>query len=455
MAAVLVTAFSSCEKYLDIKTSNTQSPIETAEDCQKLLDDYGKMNAFYTNDGNLSSDEYVADEVLYISNGINEYERGVYTWASSAIKSDNSGQWGTDYNRIYHTNLVLEAVEKISDQGSADAVVLSRIRGAALFFRAYTFWQLAQVYCKPYVAASAEQDPGIPLRLSSDINDKSQRGSVQQTYSRIVQDLQEALALLEPGSAFAARPNKAACYAMLARVYQTMEDYPQALSNASSALNLNSQLIDFNTLDKDTETPFNPHYNKEVIFHSLTVGSDLLHPNLGGSYSARIISELVNAYSENDLRKNILLKENEDGTYRFTGNYEPSRSSEFFNGLAVDEMYLIRAESYARAGNAAAAMTDLNSLLATRWVTGTYVPMTAANMDEALGLVLAERRKELLMRGMRWTDLRRLNRDSRFAKTLTRTAGGQTYTLPPNDLRYTLLIPSNVITYGKIPQNSR
>ena len=141
--------------------------------------------------------------------------------------------------------------------------------------------------------------------------------------------------------------------------------------------------------------------------------------------------------------------------YRFTGNYEGSfLSSDFFNGLAVDELYLIRAECYARTNKPTEAMADLNTLLATRWVTGTYVNMVASNAEDALIKVLTERRKELVMRGQRWTDLRRLNKDTRFAKTLRRVLD-KNYDLPPNDSRYVLLIPDEVIKGAGIEQNPR
>ncbi len=109
-------------------------------------------------------------------------------------------------------------------------------------------------------------------------------------------------------------------------------------------------------------------------------------------------------------------------------------------------------------------MSDLNTLLKTRWNTngGTtpYVNITAANADDALVKVLIERRKELLMRGsIRWMDLRRLNKDSRFRKDLSRTytlnTVSSTYSLPANDPRYTLLIPQEVINNSKIAQNQR
>jgi len=68
---------------------------------------------------------------------------------------------------------------------------------------------------------------------------------------------------------------------------------------------------------------------------------------------------------------------------------------------------------------------------------------------------LKERRKELLFRGLRWTDLRRLNLDPRFAVTLARNVSGQIYSLPPEDPRYAWPIPDDEIQASGIPQNPR
>jgi hypothetical protein len=117
-------------------------------------------------------------------------------------------------------------------------------------------------------------------------------------------------------------------------------------------------------------------------------------------------------------------------------------------------MYLTRAEAYARTGNIAAAMTDLNTLLRTRW-NGIYTDITATDANDAIIKILTERRKELLFRGQRWTDLRRINKEPALAVILTRILNGQTYTLPPNDMRYTLLIPREVLQRESLPQNPR
>ena len=122
--------------------------------------------------------------------------------------------------------------------------------------------------------------------------------------------------------------------------------------------------------------------------------------------------------------------------------------------LATDEIYLNLAESYARRNDVSKAMETLNELLKTRWKTGTYIPITANSQSEALNIILKERRKELLFRGLRWSDLKRYNRDG-AGISLERTVNATTYILPPNDLRYAIAIPEDIIKMTGMPQNPR
>jgi hypothetical protein len=101
-------------------------------------------------------------------------------------------------------------------------------------------------------------------------------------------------------------------------------------------------------------------------------------------------------------------------------------------------------------------MNDLNNLLSFRYLTGTFVPLTASGPEQALDLVLTERRKELVFRGsLRWTDLRRFNKDLNLQVTVTHIINGTTYTLPPNDPRYAMPIPDQEVQLTGIPQNPR
>jgi hypothetical protein len=100
-------------------------------------------------------------------------------------------------------------------------------------------------------------------------------------------------------------------------------------------------------------------------------------------------------------------------------------------------------------------MNDLNQLLRARWLKGTFVSFTAVNPSDALSQILKERRKELIFRGLRWSDLKRLNKESPFVTTLSRSLNGQTYTLPPNSNLYVFPIPPAEIQLSGIQQNPR
>ena len=94
-----------------------------------------------------------------------------------------------------------------------------------------------------------------------------------------------------------------------------------------------------------------------------------------------------------------------------------------FTGLAVDEVYLIKAECQARLGKDDKALETILSLLTKR-----YVVDKTPSVDDiiqgrtVLEMVLEERRKELVWRGIRWHDIKRYNRDGRNI-TLTRKLG--------------------------------
>jgi len=72
-----------------------------------------------------------------------------------------------------------------------------------------------------------------------------------------------------------------------------------------------------------------------------------------------------------------------------------------------------------------------------------------------LDLVLKERRKELVFRGLRWTDIRRLNQATPSI-ILKRRVNGKEDSLMPGDKRFVLPIPPDVIAFNSdMPQNPR
>lgn len=452
MAFILLSPLTSCKKYLDIVEKSTYTAVQTAADCQALLDDYTTMNTSYPYDMLVSSDDYFINDKDYGNISFDNESIALYGWNKNAIRATADIEWLNPYKKVFQVNLVLETVAKLRNKNSAQASVLDGLEGAALFYRSFVYWELAQMYAQPYKQGTDNASPGIPIRLTSDLNEKTSRGTVKETYENIIADLQRAASLLPIQVTIVSRPSKAAAYAMLARCFLSMSDYDNALANANSVLNINNVLIDYNTLTNNNGRYINSKFNKEILFQA-TAYED--YYGLFSNSYANINQSLLSQYTSNDLRNQVFFKDlNNDGFLQFNGSYDAS--STLFIGLATDEVYLTRAECYARNGKTAQAMANLNTLLKNRFSSATpYVDLIASNPDDALTKVLTERRKELVMRGIRWTDLRRLNQDSKASVTLTRTLNGVAGALSPNDPRYTLLIPQPVISNSTLTQNPR
>jgi len=381
-----------------------------------------------------------------------DFEQGIYRWESEPyyIQGNINNFWSFCYRPVLIVNTVLDELPAMK---GADSERGKEIKGAALFLRAFSFFHLAQVYCAPYDIGGNNQGLGIPLRLSPDFNVRSVRSTVQETYDRILLDLNEALDLLPNQSDYQTRPNKTAAYAMLARVYLSMEEYDKAGRCADEALKRYDVLMDYNTMDLSVNIPF-PVMNEETIFYAYSFGNQMLNPS-----RANINLDLYSTYADHDLRKDGYFTIKGEDVVAFKGAKHGRVNSDFFVGLATDELFLIRAECAVRQGKTADAMDDLNHLLSHRLEAEAFNGLTASDAEEALSIILLERRKELLMRGIRWSDLRRLNKDPRFAVTLVRMVDDgtqvQTYALPPNDLRYVYLIPQEVILKTGMQQNPR
>jgi hypothetical protein len=443
----------SCSKnhFLDKKPNSDIITPSTLSDFQALLDNTGVMGVTPAL-GELSADNFYLDYSFWLP--LDAKQHNAYIWAPDIFNGQgNVDDWNLPYQQVFYANVVLDGLPKMRPD-SSNQQDWNALKGAALFMRAYAFYNVAQIFAPAYDSSSADMDLGIPLRLTPDINPVSKRATVKETYDQIEKDLRDAYKLLPttPPSANRNRPSQPAVLAMLARMYLGMRAYKQAGNCADSCLQLYSTLMDYNLYSTSSVVPFT-RLNDETIYQSSffqTSGQVLrgiLYP------SVVVDSVLYASYESNDLRRQLFYKINGAGYPNINGSYGGSIYP--FSGLATDEVYLIRAECRARAGDTDGALTDLNTLLKTRWMTGTYTAFMAGTAMEALDTILLERRKELAFRGLRWTDLRRLNKETGRSISLTRNLNGQTYSLAPNSPLYVLPIPPDVIAFSGMQQNLR
>jgi len=447
----------SCKKYLEKKPDAKLAIPTSLTDFQALMNNPLIIEASTPGVPDLGTDDYYISYTTYMS--LASRIRNCYTWAPDIWEGASTLDWNNPYKIIDYCNVVLEGLEDFKVISSADQDLKNSIIGHALFVRATEHFFLEETFGQPFTPSSANSSLGIPLKLTANLSNIAVRSTVQNVYNQILSDLKEAKNLLPAVASTKSRPTKLSAFAMLARVYLVMQDYANAKISADSVLVNNNSLQNFNLPPLGTSAaqptnlnpfPSSPTDFGEILYPCIQYGYGML-----GQSSTNIDSSLFNSYDTNDLRKVIFfIKNPAPNTSYFKGFYSGS-SGRPFSGPAMDEVYLIRAEAYARLGNKALALSDLNTLLSMRWKTGTFNNVTAVDAEDALRKILLERRKELIFRGLRWIDLRRLNQDTRFAITLTRVLNGQTYTLLPNDPKYTYPIPLDEIRLSGIPQNPR
>jgi len=428
-----------CKKLLDEKSDQKLAIPSSLSDFQALMDNWSVLNSTENNSLEVSADDYSLSDTDLAGLTSEQYRR-MYSWQKDYLFTPAFNEWSTTYKAIYQCSSVIEGLDHSDLKRGAE---FNNVKGQALVFRSKFFMQALAVWAKAYLLSSAT-DLGVPLRPDLNFNETSVRATVKEGYEKIITDLKKALPLLPAKPLHPFRPSKAGAYGLLARALLNMGDYEQAALYADSCISISGPLMDYNKLNAADRYPF-ALFNSEVIFDTYVPAAAPIN-----SSRARIAPELIQSYQSNDLRKGLFYMVT-NGNYYFKGSYHQPA---LFFGIATDEMYLILSECLIRSGKVQMGLAVLDKLLLNRFKTGTYVPKTLSGQAEALSLVLNERRKELVMRGLRWMDLKRLNAEGRNIM-VSRTINGQVVSLNPNDNRYALPIPEDVIQLTGMPQNER
>lgn len=449
LSVITVISTTACRKYVEIPAENVRV-LKYTRDYQALLNNsFSQLEKSYFYPLFASDEVWTADGAVW-QNGLNINAANSYCWLPKIWGEQQEDQdWVDLYKSMYIANTVTTEVMESTEGTDAEK---KKIYAEALVHRAFLYYTLVNIYAKQYDAATAATDPGVPVLLSTDLFASLQRASVATVYDQIMKDLQEALPELPDLPGVNTAPSKAAVYAMMARVHLHKREFADAGRLADSALKLKSSLIDLNAYVSATyPTKTN---DAEIIFskaiHSFVPGLPL-HPETLNLFDSTV-----------DLRFSLFTRFGTQipaSNFVNRGYYKHRLVNQgIYTGPGVPEMMLIKAESEARAGNTGNAITILNTLRKKRYTTAGYTDLVATTPQEALVMVINERRRELMGTGMRWFDQRRLQKDTdyNFVKTVSRPFKGDTYTLEPGSPRYVFAIADKYIKLNpEIEQNPR
>lgn len=410
------------------------------------------MVSYFPGLGQIGSDEFNLDLKAW-QGLIDEAERNAYVWNATVFAPNiTPSDWESSFNAIYTSNVVLQALDKIVPTAD-NAYLWNNLKGSALFYRAYRYFALSEVFTLPYDAETAGVTLGLPLRISPDVDYLAPRSTLSQTFDFIIGDLERAAALLEDSlpDQVHNRPSKAAAYGALAKVYLVMGNFDNALINAEKCLSIYDVLLDYNDLRLSVNYPF--ENNPEILFSALMAPYWSSFSNINPSAVLhKIDSALLSLYPDDDLRKAAFFMETIDSNYVRRHLYSfDGRRPECETGITTNEIYLIKAECQARLGQSAQAIQTLREFQSHRYLDNRYEEIQDADL---LDKIITERRKELVFRGARWSDIRRLNIMGAGIE-MKRVLDGKEYLLQPNSPRYALPIPDLEVNLSGLEQNER
>lgn len=437
----------SCEEYTDI-TPKGSLVVETADQFHEMVSLPGRgypINNFQY----LSDDQWMREaNVIGRTPNIDILN---FTFDESVDRVSlltGSSFYNQAYNYINRWNTIISLVDNSKGDGNTKQLA----KAEAQIYRAYDHFLLVNTYAKGYDPQTAATDGGVCIMDKFDLEAQPSKSTVAQVYDFIQKDIEQALPYLQEKPLDVYHPSLAFAYAFKAKVHLFKREIAQAQEAAEKSLSYNNQIFDMVAYSKQggpTAVAVPAANNIEVLSYMYMTGYNEM--NFGQLYV--ISPELRTLFGTNDARFNLFFNSTSTTNLDQGSNtaYWGTQYTRFFYptvGMKTTEVYLILAECYARDNKFNEAVTVLNTLRAKRILSGTVNFTVPATRKETMELVINERRKELLLGFNRFFDLKRLNTETEFAKTVTRvfplvnkTVPQKTYTLQPNSRLYIIPFP--------------
>lgn len=342
-------------------------------------------------------------------------------WQINSSTGNINALYTSLYGAMVNINTTLAKLE----EATFDAAAVQQFKGQLKFMRAYYYFHLVQYFGEVVLITE-------PLESPSDAWDY-ERQPVEEVYELIESDLNEAAAAL-PVSYSAeqvGRITKGAALSLLGKVYLTRKNYPQAITTLSEVTTLGYELLPNYA---DVFDPANKNHLESVFEVQFQGGNDLgEHSSFiytfapresvgavidfpgqnGGGWNIPSL-DMIDAYEEGDLRKEVSLKE---GYTSLEGEWVPvpyinkynhphairERTDDNWPVIRYADVLLMLAEATNEASGPAEAYQYLNPVR----VRAGLSPLSGLTQEAFRTAVLQERRIELAFENHRWFDLKR------------------------------------------------
>ena len=431
---------------------------------------------------------YGSDYVLYsearagefISTNQNPLQGGLtYMLLTDPSTTDVNVVWLQAYQSINACNVFIDGLKTTPTSVISDSLN-KNYTAEAMALRAVNYYSLLQLYAKPFRDNNGA-NPGLPLRLTGNtgLTDYNlARSSVADVYKQIIADLNYAETNLPAKYASAAlnttRLNKNSAIAFKTRVYLSMGDYQNVITEGNKLVSLAAPFITVNAantslaLQADITTVFKtPYTTTESVFSVPFTANDAPGNSLANNFlpvsadatglgsvgtgqfyvfDKGIVSD-VN-WKTTDKRRNLTFV-TPSGTNK--GRIWCSKFAlgspylDYIPVIRYSEVLLNLAEALANVnGLNTRSVAILNAIRGRSDATTVFAPTDKADL---LSKIINERRIEFLGEGLRNLDLMRLGLP---IPAKTPTGSTPVPASNPGDVNYIWPIPNNELLYNKL-----
>jgi hypothetical protein len=429
--------------------------IQTSSELNQLL------NSTYANFNSRSETEFVSvftDEVgLGFSNGGQGISDGGFSFFLTPGSGGPTSLWDGAYFALARANRVIKLADTLTPVDAADAKVIANIKAQALVIRAFLHLRILS-----YFTTDMKNDNALAGIKADHVFLPEEKTIPRSTngvfYSFIHSDLDNAIAIYNANTITVTtskiNANINFAKALKARAYAYKGDYANAETWANTVIASSGTTLATPTQYK--QMFFSDTNDAEVLFKLKRTGNQnsqgfnlhnawcSIRPNLGGSpfYEVgRALHNILNPTNAaastlstfSDVRANTIIAPSSvvDPNYMTSADYRNSdkliinkhggvatgsatwataatnANNNDIKVMRLSEMYLIKAEARAAAGDYPGAATAVQAIRLARNTVAPAIPVYA-NATAAWAGILNERRIEFAFEGYRFLDLKRL-----------------------------------------------
>ncbi|BDQ12384.1 RagB/SusD family nutrient uptake outer membrane protein [Sediminibacterium sp. TEGAF015] len=461
--AFVAASLGACQKVIDVKETDFiggDIALKTVANNESgIIGAYSAMNV----EMGILLNATFADEVkpgeFYNAGTTHEWQYG----SQDVGLRDNFTAFNLYYRIIDRVNRVLVALPNAVPANATEAALKDRLRGEALFLRAFCHFELYKYYSNSAVGTDLAMAYMETPSLAS-----LPRIQVAPYFAKLKADMVAAKPLLPTALTDIYRATRPSVSALQARVALYLKEYTDAVTFSTEYINAIplASRANFPGIWTDAN-------NSELAFklsRTPSLGGRIGSLFQGTSANSGAISQtawvpsskLWNAYDQtNDIRFSSYFRTEPllaaagrpsqlVAKYRGTTYGTPGEHVADAKVFRTGEMYLIRAEANAELNNLVGATNDLNTLRAAR-ING-YTNVTLATKDAAITEIMQERFLELPYEGHRFFDLKRRNLP--VSRLLADAPNANAQTLPAGNFRFLLPIPNPEINANPLIQQN-